>query len=81
MSNEPIFPESLVQMTIVGEQTGHLDETLGKISEYYQSESEMAVKAMLTMLEPTILIVLGISVGFLVTSIITPIFTLTSSLQ
>ncbi|MDA1317128.1 MAG: type II secretion system F family protein [bacterium] len=81
MSNEPIFPESLVQMAIVGEQTGHLDETLSKISEYYQSESEMAVKAMLSMLEPTILIVLGISVGFLVTSIITPIFTLTSSLQ
>ena len=81
MSNEPIFPESLVQMAIVGEQTGHIDETLSKISEYYQSESEMAVKAMLTMLEPTILIVLGVSVGFLVTSIITPIFTLTSSLQ
>ena len=81
MSNEPIFPESLTQMTIVGEQTGHLDETLMKLAEYYQSESEMAVKGMLSLLEPMIIVVLGISVGFLVMSIITPIFTLTNSMQ
>ncbi len=81
MSNEPIFPDSLVQMTIVGQQTGHLDETLVKVSEYYQTESELAVKALLTLIEPLILIVLGITVGFLVMSVITPIFSLTSSLQ
>lgn len=80
MSNEPIFPESLTQMTIVGEQTGHLDETLSKLAEYYQTESEMAVKGMLTLLEPMIIIFLGISVGFLVMAVITPIFSLTSSL-
>lgn len=80
MSNEPIFPESLTQMTIVGEQTGHLDETLSKLAEYYQTESEMAVKGMLTLLEPMIIIFLGISVGFLVLAVITPIFSLTSSL-
>lgn len=81
MSNETIFPESLTQMTIVGEQTGHLDETLMKLAEYYQTESEMAVKGMLTLLEPMIIIVLGVSVGFLVMSVITPIFTLTNSMQ
>ncbi len=81
MSNEPIFPESLTQMAIVGEQTGHLDVTLLKLSEYYQTESEMAVKGLLTMMEPMILIVLGVSVGFLVMAVITPIFSLTNSLQ
>ncbi|HRN70297.1 MAG TPA: type II secretion system F family protein [Candidatus Woesebacteria bacterium] len=81
MSNEKIFPESLVQMTIVGEQTGHLDETLDKISNYYQQETELAVKAMLTLIEPMILIVLGVTVGFVVMAVITPIFSLTSSLQ
>ncbi|MDP4011115.1 MAG: type II secretion system F family protein [Candidatus Roizmanbacteria bacterium] len=81
MSNEPIFPDSLTQMTIVGEQTGHLDETLLKLAEYYQTESEMAVKGMLTLLEPMIIVVLGISVGFLVMAVITPIFSLTNSLQ
>lgn len=81
MSNETIFPDSLIQMTIVGQQTGHLDETLVKISDYYQTESEIAVKALLTLIEPLILIVLGVTVGFLVMSVITPIFSLTSSLQ
>ncbi|MBP9690874.1 type II secretion system F family protein [Candidatus Woesebacteria bacterium] len=81
MSNEPLFPESLVQMAIVGEQTGHLDVTLLKLSDYYRTESEMAVKGLLSMMEPTIMIVLGISVGFLVMSVITPIFSLTNSLQ
>lgn len=81
MSNEKIFPESLVQMTIVGEQTGHLDETLEKVSGYYQSETELAVKAMLVLIEPTILIVLGVTVGFVVMAVITPIFSLTNTLQ
>lgn len=81
MSNEKIFPESLIQMTIVGEQTGHLDETLDKVSGYYQQETELAVKAMLTLIEPMILIVLGVTVGFVVMAVITPIFSLTSSLQ
>lgn len=81
MLNESVFPESLIQMTIVGEQTGSLDKTLHKVSEYYQSESELAIKGLLNMMEPTILIVLGVVVGFLVVSIITPIFSLTSSLQ
>src|SRR3989344_5880575 len=81
MSNEPIFPDSLVQMTIVGEQTGHLDQTLDKVAENYQSESELAVKAMLTLIEPAILVVLGVAVGFLVFAVLSPIFTLTSSLQ
>src|SRR3989338_4121999 len=81
MSNEPIFPDSLVQMTIVGEQTGHLDKTLEKVAEYYQSESELAVKAMLVLIEPAILVVLGVAVGFLVFAVLSPIFTLTSSLQ
>lgn len=81
MANETVFPESLIQMTIVGEQTGHLDVTLFKLADYYQTESEMAVKAALSLMEPAILVVLGVSVGFLVMSVITPIFSLTNSLQ
>ncbi|MDO8497081.1 MAG: type II secretion system F family protein [bacterium] len=81
MSNEGIFPPILVQMTTVGEQTGHLDETLGRISTYFQMESELAVKAMTTLIEPLILVFLGIGVGFLVMSVITPIYNLTSSFK
>lgn len=81
MSQEGIFPPILVQMSIVGEQTGHLDETLLRISRYFEMESELAVKAMTTMIEPMILVVLGLGVGFLVISVITPIYSLTSSFK
>jgi len=79
MTNEGIFPPILVQMTTVGEQTGHLDDTLMRISTYFEMESEMAVKAMTTLIEPAILVFLGFGVGFLVLSVLTPIYNLTSS--
>ena len=66
-------------MVRVGEKTGHLDTTLGHLADYFESESEIAIKSLTTMIEPSILIVLGLSVGFVVISIITPIFKLTSS--
>ncbi len=68
-------------MTTVGEQTGHLDDTLLRMSNYFEMESELAVKAMTTLIEPIILIFLGLGVGFLVMSIITPIYNLTSSFK
>ena len=79
MIHENVFPPILVQMTIVGEQTGHLDETLQRISRYFELESELAIKAMTTLIEPLILVVLGVGVGFLVLSVITPIYNLTNS--
>ncbi len=78
LASEKIFPPILVQMTIVGESTGHLDDTLGRLSRYFQSESELAIKAMTTLIEPLILVFLGLGVGFLVLSVITPIYNLTS---
>ena len=80
-ANEGIFPPILVQMTTVGEQTGHLDDTMMRISHYFEMESESAVKTMTTLIEPLILVVLGIGVGFLVLSVITPIYNLTSSFK
>lgn len=81
MNEEGVFPPILVQMVIVGEQTGHLDETLLRISRYFEIESELAVKTMTTLIEPLILIFLGLGVGFLVMSVITPIYNLTNSFQ
>lgn len=81
MQQEEIFPPILVQMTTVGEQTGKLDDTLARISRYFEMESEIAVKAMTTLIEPSILIFLGAGVGLLVMSVITPIYQLTSSFK
>lgn len=79
MQNEAIFPPMLVQMVKVGENTGHLDETLSRISKFFEMESELAIKAMTSLIEPAILVVLAFGVGFLVLSVITPIYNLTSS--
>lgn len=79
LENARIFPAIFVQMTTVGEQTGHLDETLGHLANYFESESEIAVKALTTLIEPVLLVGLGLGVGFVVIAVITPIFNLTSS--
>lgn len=74
-----IFPPILVQMATVGEETGHLDDTLMRISNFFEMESNLAIKALTTMIEPAILVVLGVSVGGLIMAVITPIYNLTSA--
>ncbi len=78
---EEIFPPILVQMSQVGEQTGNLDDTLLRLSKYFETESEIATKTMTTLIEPLILVFLGAGVGFLVLSVITPIYNLTNSFK
>lgn len=75
----PQFPNILTQMVKIGEQTGKLDESLLKVSEYFEAEVENIVKNISQLMEPFIIIVLGIGVIFLITSIITPIYGLISS--
>src|SRR3989344_426656 len=79
LESEGIFPPILVQMASVGEQTGHLDETLTHLSNYFENESEAAIKALTTLIEPAVLVVLGICVGFIAIAIITPIFSLSNA--
>jgi type IV pilus assembly protein PilC len=79
MEQEGSFPPMLIQMVNVGEQTGNLDETLEKVSGYFENESENAIKAMTTLIEPAILVVMGVIVGFIITAVITPIYSLTES--
>lgn len=81
LEQEGIFPPILVQMSHVGEQTGNLDDTLFRLSKYFETESEIAIKSMTTLIEPAILVILGFGVGFLVMSVITPIYNLTSSFK
>lgn len=78
---EGVFPPILIQMTIVGESTGNLDDTLTRLARYFETESDLAIKGITTLIEPAILVILGVMVGFLVFTIITPIYNLTSSFQ
>ncbi len=72
------FPYILSQMVAVGEETGKLDEVLEKVSHVFEVESDQKVKALTAAVEPAIMVVLGIGVGFLVIAIILPIYNLTS---
>ncbi|MDH5532958.1 MAG: type II secretion system F family protein [Candidatus Pacebacteria bacterium] len=78
LTNQELFPIILSQMASVGEETGKLDEVLLKISSYFQSESEHEIKNLTTALEPFIMIILAIGVGFMTIAIIMPIYSLTS---
>ncbi|KKS32325.1 MAG: Type II secretion system protein [Candidatus Collierbacteria bacterium GW2011_GWB2_42_12] len=73
-----VFPPILGQMISVGEETGKLDEVLAKLATFYEGESETKIKALTTAIEPMIMIVMGIGVGFLVIAVIMPIYNLTS---
>ena len=77
----PLFPALLIQLVKIGEQTGKVDETLGKASEYFEREVDGKVKTLTTAMEPFIMIVLGVAVAFLIISVITPIYSLISSIQ
>lgn len=77
----PLFPPILVEMVKVGQETGKIDESLIKLSEYFEREVDQKVKNLRTAMEPTIIVALGIGVAFLIISIITPIYNLTSSIQ
>ncbi|OGG15584.1 hypothetical protein A3D77_02710 [Candidatus Gottesmanbacteria bacterium RIFCSPHIGHO2_02_FULL_39_11] len=73
-----LFPPILSQMVAVGEQTGKLGDSLMKLSVFFESESEVAVKSLTTLIEPLIMVVLGLGVGFLVIAVLLPIYSLTS---
>jgi type IV pilus assembly protein PilC len=81
LSYYPLFPPLLIQLVKIGEQTGKMDETLGKASEYFEREVDGKVKTLTTAMEPFIMIVLGVAVAFLIISVITPIYSLISSIQ
>lgn len=80
MTYYPIFPSILIQLVKVGEETGKVDENLMKASEYFEEEVDQSVKTLTTAMEPLIMIVLGVGVGFLVFSVISPIYNLLSAI-
>lgn len=75
-----IFPPLLGQMVSVGEETGQLDEVLDRVANFLEGEVDHSVKGLSAALEPIILIMLGGMVGFLIISIITPIYQITSKI-
>ena len=79
LSGHPEFPAIVTQMVKVGEQTAQLDEIMGKLASFYEKEVDAQVGTLTTLLEPLIMIVLGIGVGILVAGILLPIYNLASA--
>lgn len=77
---EQIFPPILIQMIAVGERTGKLDEVVHKISDYFEMQTDSSIKTATTLIEPLTLVLLGGVVFIIVMSVLTPIYTLTSSI-
>jgi type IV pilus assembly protein PilC len=75
------FPAMVVQMIGVGEQTGALDAMLSKIADFYEEEVDQAVANLLTMMEPIMILFLGISVGGIIIAMYLPLFDLISKLS
>lgn len=73
-----VFPFILSQMIAVGEETGKMEEVLKKVSHVFEVESDQKVKTLTAAVEPVIMVILGLGVGFLVIAIILPIYNLTS---
>ncbi|HPC31085.1 MAG TPA: type II secretion system F family protein, partial [Candidatus Paceibacterota bacterium] len=73
------FPPLVGQMVAVGENTGRLDELLRKVAEYYQKEVNRAFATLLDLLQPVLVIIIGIAVAFLVAAVILPIYQLAQS--
>ncbi len=74
LAQAPIFPSMVTHMVGVGEETGALDEMLDRIAEFYEEQVEAAVKALMSILEPIMIIVIGAMVGFIVISMYLPLF-------
>jgi type IV pilus assembly protein PilC len=69
-----VFPPMVISMIAVGEQTGGLDEMLSKIADFYDDEVDVAVSGLLSLLEPIMILVLGIIVGGMIVAMYLPIF-------
>lgn len=74
LTKEKVFPDMVVQMIAIGEQSGTLDQMLGKIADFYEDEVENAVKAMTSLIEPLLMVGLGGIIAVIVLAMYLPIF-------
>ena len=76
MENTGLFPNMVVQMIAVGEESGSLDEMAAKVADFYEDDVDAAVDSLSSLLEPLIMVILGVLVGGLVVAMYLPIFKL-----
>ena len=81
LAKSNVFPAMVISMISVGEQTGGLDEMLAKIADFYDEEVDAAVSGLLSLLEPVMIVFLGVVVGGMVVAMYLPIFDMVNAVQ
>jgi type II secretory pathway component PulF len=74
LSRAKTMPPAVVNMIAIGEEGGHLEKSLFKVAQGYERESDEAIKIMMSLLEPVMILTLGLIVGFIVIAMLLPIF-------
>jgi len=74
MQESNVFPNMVVQMVSIGEESGALDAMLGKVADFFEAEVDDAVDALTSLMEPMIMVVLGVLIGGMVIAMYLPIF-------
>jgi type IV pilus assembly protein PilC len=80
MNQVGIFPHMVTQMTAIGEEAGALDTMLFKVADFYEQEVNNAVDALASLLEPFIMVIIGVLVGGMVIAMYLPIFKLAATI-
>lgn len=81
LAKSGLFPPMVVQMVSIGEETGALDQMLGKVADFYEIEVEAQLQSLAAALEPLMIVVLGVIVGFIVIALFMPMIAMVSSLS
>jgi len=81
LEKSKVFPPMVISMIAVGEQTGGLDEMLSKIADFYDEEVDVAVSALVSLMEPAMIVILGVIVGGMVVAMYLPIFDMMNAVQ
>jgi type II secretory pathway component PulF len=74
MSQHSLFPAMVIQMVTVGEESGQLDTMMGKVADYYEVETDYTIRNLSTLIEPILLLFMGVMVGFIALAIFMPMW-------
>jgi len=81
LAQSGLFPAMVTHMIDVGEETGRLSEMLTKVSDFYDQEVDATIKGLTSLIEPMLIVFMGVIVGFIAISVMSPIFKLVSSIH
>ncbi len=76
LKDSGVFPPMVIQMINVGEETGALDQMLSKVADFYEDEVDVAVEGLTSIIEPILIVFLGVTIGFIVVAMFMPMFEL-----